>query len=70
MIAGSRDHWQASGQLRAGLDLRMTVRWLNAVSVMLMSPPWREMPAAEKRALLDRYVMPALLARQPGTGEP
>jgi hypothetical protein len=31
--------------------------------VMLMSPPWLEMPVADKRAFLDRYVVAAFLAR-------
>jgi hypothetical protein len=63
-IAPLLRQWQADGQLPADLDLRMTARWLNAVSVMLMTPPWLEMPVAEKRAFLDRYVLPALLTRQ------
>lgn len=61
-IAPLLRQWQAGGQLSADLDLRMTARWLNVVSVMLMTPPWLEMPVAEKRAFLDRYVVRALLA--------
>jgi TetR/AcrR family transcriptional regulator len=61
-IAPLLRQWQADGQLSADLDLRMTARWLNVVSVMLMTPPWLEMPVAEKRAFLDRYVVRALLA--------
>jgi len=68
-IAPLLQRWREDGQLPADLDLRMTVRWLNAVSVMLMTPPWLEMAAADKRAFLDRYVVPALLARHPGPGE-
>jgi AcrR family transcriptional regulator len=56
--------WQADGQLSADLDLRMTARWLNTVSVMLMTPPWLEMAVADKRAFLDRYVVPPLLTCQ------
>jgi AcrR family transcriptional regulator len=61
-IAPLLRQWQVDGQLPADLDLRMTARWLNVVSVMLMTPPWLEMPVAEKRAFLDRYVVRALLA--------
>ena len=52
--------WQADGQLVPELDLRQTARWLNVVSVTMMSPPWLAMPAEEKRAFLDRYVVRAL----------
>ena len=52
--------WQADGQLSPDLDLRMTARWLNTVSVTLMAPPWLEMPVEEKREFLDRYVVRAL----------
>jgi TetR/AcrR family transcriptional regulator len=62
-IAPLLRQWQADGQLSADLDLRMTARWLNSVSVMLMTPPWLEMPVADKRAFLDRYVVRALLTR-------
>jgi TetR/AcrR family transcriptional regulator len=55
--------WQADGQLASDLDLRTTARWVQWVSVMLMSPPWLEMPVADKRAFLDRYVVAAFLAR-------
>ena len=60
-IAPLLRRWQASGQLSGDLDLRTTARWLNTVSVMLMTPPWLEMAVAEKRAFLDRYVVRALL---------
>jgi TetR/AcrR family transcriptional regulator len=53
--------WQADGQLAGDLDLPMTVRWLHRVSVMLMTSPWAELPVAEKRAFLDRFVIRALL---------
>ena len=59
-IAPLLRRWQADGQLSPDLDLRVTARWLNTVSVMLMTPPWLEMPVEEKRKFLDRYVMPAL----------
>jgi TetR/AcrR family transcriptional regulator len=56
--------WQADGQLSPDLDLRVTARWLNGVSVMLMTPPWLEMPVEEKRAFLDRYVVRALASER------
>jgi AcrR family transcriptional regulator len=63
-IAPLLQQWQDGGQLHSDLDLRMTARWLNSVSVMLMTPPLLELPAAEKRAFLDRYVVRALVTRQ------
>jgi AcrR family transcriptional regulator len=60
-IAPLLRQWQEDGQLPADLDLRMTSRWLNSVSVMLMTPHWLAMPVADKRAFLDRYVVRALL---------
>jgi TetR/AcrR family transcriptional regulator len=54
--------WQADGQLAADLDLRLTVRWLNAVSAAMMTPPWLELTEAEKRDFLDRYVVACVLA--------
>jgi AcrR family transcriptional regulator len=62
-IAPLLRQWQADGQLSADLDLRTTARWLHTVAVMLMTPPWLEMPVAGKRAFLDCYVVRALLAR-------
>jgi AcrR family transcriptional regulator len=62
-IAPLLRQWQDDGQLPPDLDLRVTARWLHRVSVMLMTSPWGEMPVAEKRAFLDRYVVRALLAR-------
>jgi AcrR family transcriptional regulator len=61
-IAPLLRRWQADGQLAADLDLWMTARWLHLISVTFMSSPWLEMPVAEKRAFLDRYVVRALLA--------
>lgn len=54
--------WQEDGQLAADLDLWTTTRWLNLVSVTLLTPPWLEMPATEKRAFIDTYVVRALAA--------
>ena len=57
--------WQDDGQLSADLDLRTTTRWLNLISVTLLTPPWLEMPNTEKRAFLDTYVLRALLTPSP-----
>lgn len=64
-IAPLLRQWQADGQVAADLDLRMIAQWLNTVSIMLMTPPWLEMPVTDKRAFLDRYIMPALLTGRP-----
>jgi AcrR family transcriptional regulator len=65
-IAPLLRQWQDDGQLSADLDLRMTARWLNLVSVTLTTSPWLEMPDAEKRAFLDAYVVRALVNRDAG----
>jgi len=56
--------WQAQGQLHADLDIRQTVRWLIAQAVLLLSPPWRGLSDAERRTIVERYVVRGLLARR------
>jgi TetR/AcrR family transcriptional regulator len=53
--------WQADGQLRADLDLRETVHWMNAISHFLLAPPWRQRPTAAKRTFVEQYLVRALL---------
>jgi TetR/AcrR family transcriptional regulator len=53
--------WLASGQLCADLDVRETLRWINAVALSLLTPQWRPRPTADKRQFLERYVIRALL---------
>ncbi|MGH2476488.1 MAG: TetR/AcrR family transcriptional regulator [Candidatus Limnocylindrales bacterium] len=55
------EQWQASGQLHGDLDLRETARWMNAVSLMLLTPPWLERSTSAKRTFLDRYLVRALI---------
>jgi AcrR family transcriptional regulator len=55
------ERWQAAGQLHPDLDLRDTVRWIGTVSLMLLTPPWRERSEAAKREFLDRYLVRALV---------
>jgi len=55
------ERWQSEGQLHADLDLRDTVRWMNAVSLVLLAPPWRERSNAAKREFLERYLVRALV---------
>lgn len=54
--------WQADGQLRADLDLREAVHWLNATSHFLLAPPWRQRTAAAKARFVEQYVVRALLS--------
>ncbi|MCK9878730.1 TetR/AcrR family transcriptional regulator [Frankia sp. AgPm24] len=54
--------WQATGQLRADLDLRETSRWLNTVGLLLLAPPWTQRSDAAKREFVEHYVVRALLA--------
>ncbi len=55
--------WQADGQLCSDLDVRETLRWMNAVSLMLLGPPWKDLSRAAKREFVERYLLRALLAR-------
>jgi TetR/AcrR family transcriptional regulator len=55
------ERWQATGQLHADLDVRETVRWINAVALILLSPPWRARPPTAKRLFLDHYLVRALV---------
>ena len=53
--------WQADRQLFDDLDLRETTRWINAVSIMLMTPPWLGLSPRAKRSFLSRYLVRALV---------
>ena len=53
--------WQADGQIWADLNVRETLRWMNAVSLMLLGPPWRALNRKAKRDFLERYLLRALL---------
>ena len=55
------ERWQAEGQLHSDLDIRETVRWMNAVSLVLLAPPWRERSRAAKHEFLVRYLVRALV---------
>jgi TetR/AcrR family transcriptional regulator len=59
VIAG----WQAEGQVHADLHVATTVRWMIAQAVLLLSSPWRALPPAERRTLVERYVVRALITR-------
>ncbi len=56
------ERWQAEGSVRPGLTTRETVTWLNAVSTLMLGPPWRARSKAEKRRTLEDYLLPALLS--------
>jgi TetR/AcrR family transcriptional regulator len=53
--------WQAEGQLQPDIDIPTTIRWIIAVSLLLLSMPWRTMSPAERRRFVDAYVVRALL---------
>lgn len=55
------ERWQSTGQLHRDLDVRETVRWLNAVALVLLASPWRTRSTEEKRDFLKRYVVRALV---------
>ncbi len=60
-LAPLLEQWRADGQLHADLDLRETTRWLNVVSITLMTPPWLGLSLRAKREFLDRYLVRALV---------
>lgn len=55
------ERWQADGQLQADIDIPTTIRWIIAVSLLLLSMPWRTMSSAERTRFVDTYVARALL---------
>lgn len=57
------ERWQACGQLQPDLDLDQLIRWLNAVAVTLLTPPWRSMSAGDRQQFLQQFVLRALLLR-------
>jgi TetR/AcrR family transcriptional regulator len=60
------ERWRDIGRLHADLDVRETVRWINAVSLILLSPPWRSRSPSSKRLFLEHYLVRALV---PGTSK-
>lgn len=57
------ERWQGAGQLHADLDVPETIRWMNAIALTLLAPPWRRRSAAEKQVFLERYLVRALVPR-------
>ena len=55
------ERWRDEGQLRLGLDLYETARWLNAVAVILLTPPWSDRSPGNQRKFLQQYVVPSLI---------
>lgn len=53
--------WQADGQIHADLDIRMTVRWIMAQSLLLFSGSWQGLSPSERRAFVDQYMVRALV---------
>ena len=53
--------WIATGQIHSDLDSRETVRWINALSVLLLTPPWNGMDRDERATFVDRYLVRALI---------
>lgn len=56
------ESWQASGQIHADLDIRTTVRWLIAQTVVLLSRPWMALSPEDRRRFVTQYIARALLA--------
>jgi TetR/AcrR family transcriptional regulator len=60
------ERWRAAGQIHYDLDVRETLRWLLAVSLILLSPPWRQRSGEAKRRFLEQYLVRAIVPS--GTG--
>ena len=54
--------WHAAGQLQPDIDVTMTVRWIIALAVLLISSSWRQLSPTERTAFVDTYVARALLS--------
>ncbi len=57
------ERWQAEGQVHADLDVDETIRWINAVALLCLSPPWRSRTKEAKREFLERYLVRALVVQ-------
>jgi TetR/AcrR family transcriptional regulator len=58
--------WQADGQLQPDLSVRDVVRWLETVSLIVLSPPWRDRSPAQLHDFVVRHVVRALITPQFG----
>jgi AcrR family transcriptional regulator len=55
------NRWRENGGLYPELDVRETLRWMNAVALILLSPPWRGRSRESKRDFLERYLVRAVV---------
>lgn len=63
------EQWRSTGQLYPDLDIRETVRWVNAISLILLSPLWRGRSTVAKRRFLEEYLVRAIVrAQEPQKG--
>lgn len=53
--------WKEDGQVHDDLDSRETMRWVNAVALVLLAPPWVERTSSAKREFLHQYLVRALV---------
>jgi len=59
------EQWSADGQLYPDLDFREIVHWINTATSFLLTPSWRYQPANLKLRFVNRYLVRALLQREP-----
>jgi AcrR family transcriptional regulator len=55
------ERWKHAGALHGDLDIRETVRWMTAVALLLLTPPWRTQSREAKHVFLEQYLVRALV---------
>jgi hypothetical protein len=55
------ERWRADGRVHPDLDPRETVRWIIAIGLMLLGPPWRSRSAPARAEAVERYFVRALI---------
>ncbi len=58
------ERWREAGSVHGDVDVRETLRWLNAMMLFLQTPVLRERTEGDKRLWLDRFVVRTLLPPQ------
>jgi TetR/AcrR family transcriptional regulator len=53
--------WQEEGQLHGDLDLRETIRWINAFANLLLASPYKSKTTRARRQFVERYLVRALV---------
>lgn len=53
--------WKVAGRVYDDLDPGWVVQWLNATTLFLLTPAWRQQSARDKRRFVDQFLVRALV---------